>query len=74
VGIVHRDADSSPPTVHRHEGELVPPVPNDRLVPEDFSEQVALTSPIPLPRVHHAEHGASAQRRADGCGEAAPAT
>ncbi|KRE31386.1 MFS transporter [Agromyces sp. Soil535] len=35
------------------EGELVPPVPNDRLVPADFSEQVALTSPIPLPKAHH---------------------
>ena len=74
MGIVHLTAESSPPTVHRHEGELVPPVPNDRLVPEDFSEQVALTSPIPLPRAHHAEHEASAQRRADGRGEAATAT
>jgi MFS family permease len=26
------------------------PVPNERLVPADFSEEVALTSPIPLPR------------------------
>jgi hypothetical protein len=34
------------------DGDLVPPVPNDRLVPADFSEQVALTSPIPLPRAH----------------------
>ena len=32
------------------ESELVPRVSNDRLVPADFSEQVALTSPIPLPR------------------------
>ena len=30
--------------------ELVPTVPNDRLVPADFSEQVALTSPIRLPK------------------------
>ncbi|MGW9629383.1 MFS transporter [Agromyces sp. NPDC055520] len=29
--------------------ELVPTVPNDRLVPADFSEEVALTSPIRLP-------------------------
>lgn len=32
---------------------LVPPVSNDRLVPADFSEEVALTSPIPLPRHPH---------------------
>ena len=32
------------------ERELVPAVPNDRLVPADFSQEVALTSPIRLPR------------------------
>ena len=37
------------------DGDLVPPVPNDRLVPADFSEQVALTSPIRLPRAHQLE-------------------
>jgi hypothetical protein len=48
---------------HRdREGELVPPMPNDRLVPEDFSEQVALTSPIPIHRAPHAELEASARR------------
>lgn len=47
----------------RPEGELVPPVPNDRLVPADFSEQVALTSPIPLPKPQHREGAASAPRR-----------
>ncbi|WP_082600676.1 MFS transporter [Agromyces sp. Root81] len=30
--------------------ELVPHVPNDRLVPADFSAEVALTSPIRLPK------------------------
>lgn len=35
------------------ERALVPPVPTDRLVPADFSEQVALTSPIPLPKHGH---------------------
>jgi hypothetical protein len=30
-------------------------VPNERLVPADFSEQVALTSPIPLPKAHQHE-------------------
>jgi MFS family permease len=45
---------------HRHDGELVPAVPNDRLVPADFSEQVALTSPIPLPKPQHREGAASA--------------
>jgi MFS family permease len=44
-----RDADRDPGR------ELVPPVPNDRLVPADFSEAVALTSPIRLPRAHHHE-------------------
>lgn len=47
----------------RPESELVPPVPNDRLVPADFSEQVALTSPIPLPKPQHREGAASAPRR-----------
>ncbi|WP_022891054.1 MFS transporter [Agromyces subbeticus] len=32
-------------------GPLLPTVPNDRLVPADFSEQVALTSPIRLPKL-----------------------
>lgn len=32
-------------------GPLLPAVPNDRLVPADFSEQVALTSPIRLPKL-----------------------
>ncbi|WP_136708227.1 MFS transporter [Agromyces sp. H66] len=35
------------------EHALVPPVPTDRLVPADFSEQVALTSPIPLTKPGH---------------------
>jgi MFS family permease len=34
----------------RRDDTLVPAVSNDRLVPADFSEEVALTSPIPLPR------------------------
>ena len=33
--------------------------PEPRPVPEDFSEQVALTSPIALPRHPHAEREAS---------------
>ena len=33
----------------------MPPVPNDCLCPRTL-EQVALTSLIPLPRAHHAEH------------------
>ena len=44
---------------------LVPPVSNDRLVPADFSEEVALTSPIPLPRhphPHPAREGAPARQ------------
>lgn len=32
---------------------LVPPVPTDRLVPADFSEEVALNTPIPLPKPGH---------------------
>lgn len=53
---------------HAPESELVPTVPNDRLVPEDFSEQVALTSPIPLPRHPHGEgnHGHAAPGAAVG--------
>lgn len=47
----------------RSDGELVPPVPNDRLVPADFSEQVALTSPIALPKPEHRAGAASASRR-----------
>ncbi|WP_307045027.1 MFS transporter [Agromyces ramosus] len=47
----------------RSDGELVPAVPNDRLVPADFSEQVALTSPIALPKPEHREGAASATRR-----------
>ena len=42
----------------REHGELVPPVPNERLVPADFSEEVALTSPIPVPRAHHRDRTA----------------
>lgn len=62
------------------EGELVPPVPNDRLVPADFSEQVALTSPIPLPKpqpreraadVPHRDHDEAQHRDHDGARQAA---
>ncbi|WP_448808297.1 MFS transporter [Agromyces bauzanensis] len=41
------------------EGPLVPSVPTERLVPADFSEQVALTTPIPLARGSHHDAGAS---------------
>jgi hypothetical protein len=55
------------PLVHDHarpgEGELVPPVPNNRLVPADFSEQVALTSPIPLPRPQPRDRADAVQHR-----------
>ncbi len=47
----------------REHGELVPPVPNERLVPADFSEEVALTSPIPVPRAHHRDRTAPRSRR-----------
>ncbi|WP_188743943.1 MFS transporter [Agromyces bauzanensis] len=46
---------------------LVPPVPTDRLVPADFSEEVALTTPIPLPKPLHrlTEHPQSGRRETD---------
>ena len=47
-------------------GDLVPAVTNDRLVPADFSEQVALTSPIPLPKQQAREQPADAPRREHG--------
>ena len=47
-------------------GDLVPAVPNDRLVAADFSEQVALTSPISLPKPPSREPGAEAPRRQHG--------
>ena len=45
---------AEPASLHdpRERGELVPSVPNDRLVAADFSEEVALTSPIAIPRPH----------------------
>ena len=46
----------------RERGELVPPVPNERLVPADFSEEVALTSPIPMPRHPHRDASAGTPR------------
>lgn len=51
-----READRSRAAVRERgsdgdrDRELVPRVPNDRLVPADFSEEVALTSPIRLPK------------------------
>jgi MFS family permease len=47
-------------------GDLVPAVPNDRLVAADFSEQVALTSPISLPKPPSREPDADAPRRQHG--------
>ncbi len=56
---------AEPSSAHdpRERGELVPPVPNDRLVAADFSEEVALTSPIPMPRHPHRDDAAAHTNR-----------
>ena len=62
VQMVHAE----PASLHdpRDRGELVPSVPNDRLVAADFSEEVALTSPIAIPRTAPRRRGGAPCARA----------